>query len=726
MEAENPVPKVPLLKLRDDLQFTYQSYGNRPCYLLVDPVNEHYYQIGEAEYALLHRLNGETSLEQAITYPDADQLSLEQAMQIQQWLIFSQLAYVESEKGWQLLHPKTGLSQKLAQHSNLLFLKLPLGSPNAFLGKLLPYFRWLYTPYFWLLWFAVCGSGLYQLVSQHERVISASSQIFALHNAFWLFIAWVLIKTVHEISHGLVCKYYGGYVHQAGLFFILFAPIGGYVDATASWKFTSKWQRIHVSAAGMFIELFLAGIAAWVWTYTDTGVANYLSYNVILLASVATLLFNANPLMRFDGYYILIDLLNIPNLYGAGQRYIRYLNRRYLQGRAETPLTATPVKLLIIKIYGLAAWVWRWLIVIGISIAAMYLWAGAGVILAAIACISWFIVPLARFFTGLSKDPQRDPVLRHLSLVLGGLALGLSLLFSQVFWSQQIHVPAVFDYTHSAIIHNESAGFVKKVAVQAGDYVQAGQLLIELENTELQAETRDIEIQIAIHEAKRQKYFKEQAFGKYQEELEKLNELENKFREKAKQVQGLILVAPVAGYVIAERLRELPDAYLKRGTELLTIADPHQLEIKLSIPQQDIEAFRARVGVEVQLFRSAVPLQALAAQLVKINPSASQEIIHPALTATAGGEIPVKAKPQQDESGTTGELNQAEQPSRYEYLEPRFVGVVNVLDSAVLEKVRAGETAQVVLSSPPQSLWNLFSVAIQRYVQRLMDQNAGS
>jgi putative peptide zinc metalloprotease protein len=709
-------PQTPLVKLREDIQFSYQSYGNRPCYLLIDPVNEHYYQIGIAEYALLHQLNGETTLENALTAPDADQLNLQQALQIQQWLIASQLAHVQTKQGWQLLHPRTGVTQKLAQHANIMFLKIPLGSPDLFLERILPYVRWFYTPYFWLIWLLVCVSGLYQLVAQHERVISTGSQIFALHNAVWLFIAWALIKTLHEISHGLVCKYYGGYVHQAGIFLILFAPIGGYVNATASWRFTSKWQRIHVSAAGMFIELFIAGIAAWIWTYTEEGVLHYLSYNLILTASVATLLFNANPLMRFDGYYILIDLLNIPNLYAAGQRYIRYLNRHYLQGLPDVPPTQT----LFIKGYGLSALVWRWLVVLGINIAAAYLWSGAGILLAAVGTLSWLIIPLYRFGLGIWKDAARWKILVRLSVILFSLSAMCGWAFTHLVWTQHITVPAVFDYDHATIIHTETQGFVKQVNVTAGDYVTAGQLLVVLENVELQAETTDLALQIKIHEAKRQKYFQEQALGKYQEELEKLTELQNKWREKTKQLEGLIILAPTAGIVVAEKLRELPDSYIKRGTEILTIANSRQLDVKISIPQQNIEAFQAQVGATVQLYRIADPLHAIVATLAKVNPSASQEIIHPALTAIAGGEIPVKAKSRREDNA---QMTQTEQnPNmQYEHIEPRFAGVVHLPND--LQTVRVGETAQVVLTRPPENLGRLLWESLHHYISHLIEKN---
>ena len=133
----------------------------------------------------------------------------------------------------------------------------------------------------------------------------------------------VVIKTVHEFGHSFACRRFGGEVHTMGIMFLLFTPIP-YMDATASWSFRSRWQRALVGAAGMIVEVFVASLATFVWASTAPGTIHSLAYNMMFVASVSTVLFNANPLLRFDGYYILSDLLDIPNLHQRSTGLLRH------------------------------------------------------------------------------------------------------------------------------------------------------------------------------------------------------------------------------------------------------------------------------------------------------------------------------------------------------------------------------------------------------------------
>ena len=167
----------------------------------------------------------------------------------------------------------------------------------------------------------VCLGAVGVLYVDWQRFSAGSAGILAPGNWWSLAAAWFVLKLGHEISHAAVCKKYGGTVREMGLIFILFAPVA-YVDVTSCWRFSSKWHRIHTAAAGMYAELFLAALAVFGWS-AESAVVQHLLHNVVFMASLTTILFNANPLMRFDGYYLLTDLVDVPNLYSQGTQWVQ-------------------------------------------------------------------------------------------------------------------------------------------------------------------------------------------------------------------------------------------------------------------------------------------------------------------------------------------------------------------------------------------------------------------
>ena len=164
-------------------------------------------------------------------------------------------------------------------------------------------------------------AGLFTALANWSELFGGY-QVFASGNWIWLLVSWVLLKFVHEFAHGIVCKYFGGQVRETGLIFILFAPLA-FVDVTSSWRFANRWKRIAVASAGIFVELLIASACVFALLYTQSAVVKDILTNTILMAGLTTLLFNANPLMRFDGYFVLADLLKIPNLYENGSRAFR-------------------------------------------------------------------------------------------------------------------------------------------------------------------------------------------------------------------------------------------------------------------------------------------------------------------------------------------------------------------------------------------------------------------
>ncbi len=230
------------------------------------------------------------------------------------------------------------------------------------------------------------------------------------------------LRVVHEAAHALTCKRFGGRVRQWGILFLMFIPMP-FVDVTTAWRFPRRRARILTSAAGMMAELFLAAIAAFVWYHSDPGLLRQNAVNVMLAASVTTLLFNANPLMRFDGYHILADVLDAPNLYTHGRQYIRSIGRRVFFGLRSGHPPWRPSQAMLVRSYAIAATVWKALIFVSLTLAALSLFDGIGLILAVTAGILWIGVPIFRIIRFLISGTETEqPSRRQFALACGGFA----------------------------------------------------------------------------------------------------------------------------------------------------------------------------------------------------------------------------------------------------------------------------------------------------------------
>ena len=349
---------------------------------------------------------------------------------------------------------------------------------------------WIFSPLMTAAGLLLICGGVVVIATHGDRFIASSHLIFSPHNWLSMALVWVGLKIFHELAHALVCKRYGGEVREAGLIFILFAP-AAFVDVTSSWRFPSKWQRIHVAAAGMYVELVLAALAAMVWSQAESVVLRHALFNTIVMASLSTLVFNANPLMRFDGYYILGDLLEIPNLATEGSRFVRQLAARVFYGRVPPARELLGVRGWVVRLYGLAAWLWRLVVCISLLAAASILFKGAGLVLGVAGAVCWFGKPVVRSGCAICiaaitnrlccrcEPAVVAAVLRRRSLC----DAGVDAVAGNGHGTGRRRVHRSVDRSQRA-----PPGFVDKIHVRDGQHVEAGDLLLELRNDTLQAE----------------------------------------------------------------------------------------------------------------------------------------------------------------------------------------------------------------------------------------------
>src|SRR5262245_7399306 len=358
------------LRLRSDLSITPQKYEGKTYYVVKDPVSLRYYRFKEQEHFLLGFMDGSLTLDEAQKEYEKrfrpERLTLEDLEAFAQQLITAGLAQNESPQAGKLLldqRRKRKRSQLLQAITNVLYIKIPLFDPDKVLSKMLRYLGFVFSIWFFLLSIGVMLAAVL-LVTTHfdtfRSKLPSYHEFFSFKTIVYLWIALGVVKVIHEFGHGLSCKRFGGEVHEMGLLFLVFTPCM-YCNVSDSWTLPSKWKRIVISAAGIYVELIIAAIATFVWWNTPTQpFINHMALSLMVICSVSTVAFNANPLMRYDGYYVLADWIEIPNL---RERSNRHLSNLFLKHGLGVEVQPEPYMALwrrwLFVIYAVTSWLYR-------------------------------------------------------------------------------------------------------------------------------------------------------------------------------------------------------------------------------------------------------------------------------------------------------------------------------------------------------------------------------
>ena len=684
------------ITLREDLLISVQSYRGRTCYVIEDAVQGRFYRVGLPEGVFLSLLDGSHTLRQAMAKAAAalgeEAFSEPEAMAILHWLVEAKLA---CPTGGSL--PEAEFRQAGRRPFSPLALRLPIACPDRLLGSMLPWFEWLLTPSAVLLGGLAAGAAVWQVTTQWGLFCESFRTVVA--PTYWpsLTFAWLLLKLLHETAHGLVCKKYGGTVDEAGVMLLWGVPLP-YVDVTSSWSFRSKWPRIYTAAAGLYAELWVASLAALVWSQARPGVLSFFCVHLVAIAGAGTLLFNANPLMRFDGYYVLMDLVEMPNLDAYGRQFLGAMVRKWVWGQPAILPGRNRLERHFIGCYGLVSWAWRWMLCAGLTVLTLAMLplddAHVPILAAAILGLggAWQFL---RFVS--AKSSHEKPGLARL-LAAGGLAaIVAGLCLPCVPWPGGTTAPAVVDYWPLHVVRAYGPGFVREVRVRCGEAVCAGQVIAVTANDELESEMADLELAVQQSQlALRSCQAKQDAAG-YQAEREKLEDLQHRLAQRRQQVDRLVVRAPAAGRIVTRQPESLAGRYLRAGDEIVAIGSEQAKELRVSVAQDDVARFLPRVG---QPLAARIGEATIASRLSRVEPRASLTPPHPALSAAEGG--PLAVRPQDPADGDRPERDKTGREP-YELLAPRFAAQV-VLSADQSLALGAGQRGQVALQPGEETL----------------------
>lgn len=702
---EKPPPQIKLpeflrerARLRPGCQLVFQQFRGEPSYVLEDPNTGQFFRLGLMEENLLRKLDGSlTGIEilQAQQNPQPDELDAQNTLSLLNMLYMSGL----------LDHAPPAETRPTDRRTrslflqNPLFIRIPVGNPDPMLTALEARTRWLFTPLSLIIFAILAIWASSSLATDWTRFMDHAQGVLSSDNWLWLLASFMFLKIIHETAHGLVCKHLGGRIPEFGIFFMLFTPLT-YVDATSSWRFPTKGMRIFVAAAGMLAEGFVAAIAAIVWSHTETGITNTIAYNTIISATVVTLLFNSNPLMRFDGYYILSDLTEVPNLYMRASSMAREWILKLLIGKPVATHDS-----LWIGLYGLSCLIWRFLLLFSIGATAIVLLHGIGIILVIIMfggmAVSW-VKKIASI-----KAPSKIAILRGAVII----AVIPFLLWLPI--HPFITTPGVIEPLDMPTVRVECPGFLKEVFVESGDTVTKGQLLARISNPEELAKLESLNTQALIAGSQAQQYRQKRNPQLESKKNEELQSIQSQLKERQIFCSTLELKAPIDGKILTRNLRNLIGSFLVTGQEFLSMGSETERAVKITILEENAQMLKGNPGDKVRVFIKGRG-QTLTATIKRIEPSASREIRFENLTALAGGPLAVRKK-EKNNSET-----ESASPSGMELVEPHFTAIAT-LNADDARDLRSGETcvARIVSGqklSLGQFFYNEFDQLIRYYM----------
>jgi putative peptide zinc metalloprotease protein len=694
------------LRLRRDLAIAPVVLDGQQVHVVKDPISLRYWHFREPDYFLLQQLDGQATLEEARerfeTEFRPERLSLEEVESFARHLLTSGIAESDSAEAGEMLleqRRKYYRDKRLNRLTNVLNIQFPVFDPDRLLARMLRYIGWIVTPLFGLVCLAVVLAALALVATHFEQFrarLPAYHEFFSPANLVSMWLMLGIVKIIHEFGHGLTCKAFGGEVHEMGVLFLCFSP-SLYCNVSDAWVMPNKWKRILISAAGIIVELVVAALATFVWwNTTGSYLIHQISLSLMVVCSVSTVLFNGNPLMRYDGYYVLSDWLEIPNLASRSGQFLLRLFQRYALGiRVTEEPYLTPGRKVLFVAYAIGSFVYRWVVVFGIiwffyQVLKPYKLGAVGSLLAVMALGQLLAGPVRGLIHVFQKrgrlpDMKRSRVALSSMIVLVLIAL-FFLLPIPISRVRQVGL-VQFDPESAEAVHvsvpglgERVGGVLDKLHVRDGEHVEEGRVLAEFRHREIDEGVNETQGQLGVEEARRSAALDRLRASTDEAERNKLRSEAARASGECERLAGrlgayqamqasLVLRAPRAGVVFGlPRPDEVGRQWdRQRSQPFCRIGDAGKLRVLVPVSPADYRLLRddtAAARRHSHTLAVDVRVQGHAGRtwqghLSELPPAEAREV--PAgLTQRSGGPLAVK----------TGAATHALVPQEQQYLVP--------------------------------------------------------
>jgi len=643
-------------RLRKHVDIHRHDYKGRIWFILEDHANGRSHRLSPAAYRILGFMNGQRTVQELWALAN-EQLADRAPTQDETIRLLGQL-HAADAMVCDVPPDSRELFRRFQKHERQkikqrfwspLAVRIPIWDPDAFLTRTYPYVSWLFTRTGFVLWALLVLVGtVFAIVYFSQITENIFDRALTVENLLVLWLVYPVVKAFHELGHGYAVKANGGEVHEIGIMLLVLIPVP-YVDASAASAFRDKYQRMLVGGVGIMVELALASLALFVWLNVAPGPTHVVAYNVMLIGGISTLLFNGNPLLRFDGYYVLADWIEIPNLGTRSNNHIFYVIQKYLfRARDAEPVTSLAYERRWFVFYGLAAFAYRMFIMVAIILYMAGRFFAVGVILAIWAATTQAIVPLAKGVHFLIDSPKlRGKRGRAIATTLAVLGLLAALLFVVPFPSRTIADGVAWPAVQSQV-RAEVDGFVREIRVKNGDLVAVGDVVVVAEDPFLEARRRvilsRIETLVAQEAMTRRQDRVEAAVLK-----EEIAAAEAQLERIDKQLESMVIRADRSGRIVIPMVADLRNVFVRRGAVVGYVIDPEDLRtLRVMIEQDRVGLVRARTRA-IEAWPSGFDREPVGARIVRETPGGVMELPTAALGVQGGGSIPVDPR---DAGGT--------------------------------------------------------------------------
>jgi putative peptide zinc metalloprotease protein len=521
-----------------------------------------------------------------------------------------------------------------------LSIRIPLFDPDRFLERWLPWYRPLFGMGGAIVWCVVVGAAVFLMAAHWKELTeNVTDRVLAPQNLLLLWLTFPILKLLHEFGHACATKVWGGEVHEMGIMFLVLMPVP-YVDATAASAFRDTHRRVVVGAAGMIVEVFVASLALFLWLEVEHGITRAILFDVMLIAGISTVLFNANPLLRFDGYYMLADVTQIPNLRARANQYVGHLAESRLFGLQLPEFEATPGERRWFAFFAVASFIYRTflMLVIAIWVAGEYFI--IGVVLALWVAVTSLVVPVVKGVGYLVVHPKlRRHRVRALS-VAGAIAGAVVVLLFLVPYPLWTRAEGVIWVPYDAHVRAGADAFIRKVSVEAGARVRKGGQLVVSEDPVLVARVKILEAQLRMHQARAQAEMRVDRV-RWEITRESIRATTAELEHARRLAADLTILSPATGiFVPAVATQDLPDRFVRKGQQIGYVVPDATVTALVLVSHDDVDLVRTRTkNVSVKL--AGRVYETFEASVRREVPAASDKLPNLAMSSIGGGAAPV-------------------------------------------------------------------------------------
>jgi putative peptide zinc metalloprotease protein len=621
---------VVLPALRTDLIVTQQLFEGRTYFVVKDPISLQYFRMTAEDYFLATLFDGKRTFGKirdlyAERYPQvhldytpgelnervlrfANDLALLQMLSVQGQRLKARMDAAKTAR------KKKGGLYELA--NKIFFFRKSIFDPDLVFGKMAKPLWWMWTKTTLWISLVIIALAVVVFIQHVERLEHALANLFSFNNAILMIVTTFAIKSIHELGHGLTCKHFGGEVHEVGAMMLVFQPYF-FVNVSDSWTMPNRMHRVWVSFAGIYVELIFASLATFFWAIVQPGALRDFLFNVIFIASVSTIIFNANPLMRFDGYYIMMDLLEVPNLQAKSRALITYHVKRLIFGNtaSDSALQRMPLpkkRFWLFYTYAILSWVYGYWVIYNlivfmkphldpIGLGGLASW------FSAFALISWVALPFIGFFKGLAftkEDWKRGGRLQRL-MKMALVALGFFGAACFFPWPLKITRAGTVELASPEQVRPQITGFIREVLVKEGDRVTPGTELAKMQNREADQILVEARARLRVAEAAVQRALGEGKPADLKEAQAVSAAHQKKVQDAERDVKNLTLYAGTSGVVLTRELEKMKGRLIKSGELFCEIAPLDPLRIKIALSEKQVRYIDK--GERVELRAHAYP-----------------------------------------------------------------------------------------------------------------------